>query len=339
MSLNISWEMIKIHPTNPFAISRSKQTSFTTIILQIRQDELVGYGEGRPSSRYNDSVDFMQNALEANSEHLEGISVDDPDEWYPVLDELMPISASARSAVDMALWDLKGQREGKSIANLLQTPAIKVKSSFTVSLAEPEMLPQRLERALGYPIVRIKMGGGLDSETLEIIKDIPNVTFRLDVNEVWSMQDVDKLQPHLAKVPLDLIEQPLPRGSYDEVAGLRKLLNVPIFADEDCLKPDDLPALAECYDGVNIKLAKCGGITVARRMINTAKELDLKVMLGSVVETSLASTAMGHLAGFGDYLDLDGHILLREDPYQGLVNDYGTLRLPDAPGLGVTSRD
>ncbi|MEE9463980.1 MAG: dipeptide epimerase, partial [Candidatus Neomarinimicrobiota bacterium] len=305
----------------------------------VRQDELVGYGEAHPSPRYGDSTDLMLSSLEVGSGLLADLPVDDPEEWYPWLEELMPTSPSARSAFDMALWDLKGQREGKSIAGLLQTPEIKVKSSYTVSLAEPAMLRQRLEIALGYPIVKIKMGGEWDGESLDIMNDIPDVVFRLDVNEGWNLEAVDKLLPQLETVALDLIEQPFPRGSYDEVAALRELVDTPIFADEDCLKPDDLPVLAECYDGVNIKLAKCGGITVVRRMIDTARELGLKVMLGCVVETSLASTAMGHLAGFGDYLDLDGHVLLREDPYKGLVNDYGIMRLPATPGLGITPRD
>ena len=336
MPLNVSCTTVVIHPRRPFTIARGTVTEYTSVILQLEQDGLIGFGEARPIPRYNDSHPEVLRRLESAVPQLGGLPVSAGSAaWYPFLNDLFPDSAATRSAVDMALWDLHGKLEGAPVGRLLGAPEITVPSSYTVTMENPDGLREQLAGLAGYPILKIKLGGPWDADVLALLANYPDHTYCFDANEGWSVERALQLVPLMAQLKIDLIEQPFPAGNFEDVGQLRQTTAIPIIADEDCVGPGNLAALAGAYDGVNIKLVKCGGITVARQMIEEARSLGLQIMLGCMVESSLGVTAMAQLAGWADYLDLDGAALLADDPFTGLDYEQGAISLPDGAGIGA----
>ncbi|MCH7574786.1 MAG: dipeptide epimerase [Candidatus Marinimicrobia bacterium] len=335
-ALDVHIGTVDIHPRRPFAIARGTATAYTSVIVELARDSLNGLGEARPIPRYHDDHLQVETRLEAAADRLTSLPVDDgPDAWYPQLLALFPDSAATRSAVDMALWDLRGKMRGESVRQLLDAPEISQPSSFTLTLGSEVELREQLEAATGHPILKVKLGGEWDSEALALLADYSRFIYRFDANEGWDMARAEALLPLMEALKVDLIEQPFPAGRFEAVRQLREATSIPLVADEDCQGLGDVIRLAGTYDGVNIKLVKCGGITVARQMIERAAEAGLQVMLGCMVESSLGVTAMAQLGGFADFLDLDGAALLADDPFMGMEFGKGSLTLPTGPGLGV----
>jgi L-alanine-DL-glutamate epimerase-like enolase superfamily enzyme len=212
-------------------------------------------------------------------------------------------------------------------------------TSFTIAMDEPSLMAERA-KASGYPILKIKLGGGRDEEIVSAIRKATDAILRVDANAGWSREEAARLIPRLAEQGLELIEQPL---AADDIEGLRWLrqrlqtegLKVPILADESVHTSKDVVALAGAVDGVVIKLMKTKGIREALRAIHTARALDMKVMLSCMVETSVGVTAAAHLAPLCDYVDLDGPLLIKDDPYKGLRYQGARMILPEGPGLGI----
>jgi L-alanine-DL-glutamate epimerase-like enolase superfamily enzyme len=207
---------------------------------------------------------------------------------------------------------------------------------MSIGIDTPELTKKKVAEAAEFPVLKIKVGLDSDEATLAAVRSVTNKPLRVDANEGWkSKEEAARKINWLQSLGVEFIEQPLPVAMHEETRWLRTKVHMPIFADEACLHLQDIPKLAEAYDGINIKLDKCGGIWEALRMIHTARAHGMKVMLGCMISSSAAIAAAAHLSPLVDYADLDGFLLISNDPFRGVTVEKGQLLLPDRPGLGI----
>jgi L-alanine-DL-glutamate epimerase-like enolase superfamily enzyme len=326
----------------PFRIARGVLYQARNLQVEISDSDLSGIGEAGPDSTgyYGETRATMQAALES----FAGALGDDPLLIEDVITELDRTlfhgNTAAKSAVDMALYDLAGKVLGVPVYRLLGlNPARAPVTSFTISIDSPEeMARQAALAAEQYSILKIKVGTAADIEMVRAIREVTTATLRVDANAAWNPKEAVRAVEALAPYGIELIEQPVAADDLDGLRLVRERSPIPIIADESCVMPEDVPRLAGCVDGINIKLAKCGGLRNALKMIHVARAHHLAVMLGCMVSSTLAITAAAQLAPLVDYADLDGALLLANDPFQGVRFDAGRILLPEAPGLGVVPR-
>jgi L-alanine-DL-glutamate epimerase-like enolase superfamily enzyme len=247
---------------------------------------------------------------------------------------------AAEAAIDMALCDLAGKKLGVPLYELMgldarQTPV----TSFTIGMDTPEVVEAKVVEAGGYEVLKIKMGSDEDRQILEAVRAVTDRPLRVDANEGWTLEGARARLEWLESMGVELVEQPLPAGQLEEMRELRRVSPLPLFADESVYRAADIPRLAGAFDGINIKLMKCGGLAEARRMIAVARAHGMQVMLGCMIESSLAITAAAHLSPLVDFADLDGNLLIANDPFVGVTVKDGRLVLPEGPGLGVRPRE
>ena len=251
-----------------------------------------------------------------------------------------PDRGAARAAVDIALHDLWGRQLGRPLYQLFGLNPQRIPpTSFTIAIDEPELMAERARQA-NLPVIKIKLGSNIDEAIVSAIRQATAARLRVDANAGWSRDQAAELMPRLAQYGLELFEQPLPVGDIEGLRWLRSQnFGAPIFADESIKSASDVAAHAGAVDGVVIKLMKTGGIREALRAIHTAHSLGMQVMIGCMVESSVGVTAAAHLAPLCDYVDLDGPLLIRNDPYQGVTYNGAQILLPVSPGLGVTRQN
>ena len=329
----------------PFTISRGTLYQARNLLLEIEADNATGLGEAGPDSSgyYGETRATMEAALQVFADVLAGPAGNDPlllEDITAALDQSLHRNMAARSAVDMALYDLAGKILGVPVYRLLGlNPERTPLSSFTIAIASPEeMARQAAAAAEAYPILKIKLGTSQDVEIVRAIRSVSKATLRVDANAAWSPKEAVRAIEALAPYGIELIEQPVAADDFEGLKLVHRHSPVPIIADESCVTLDDVPRVAGSVDGINIKLAKCGGIGNALKMIHAARAHHLQVMLGCMVSSSLAITAAAHLTPLVDFADLDGPLLLERDPFAGIRFQKGRILLPDAPGLGVTAR-
>lgn len=250
------------------------------------------------------------------------------------------VSRGAMAALDIALYDLVGQMLGKPLWQLFGAdPAKAPVTSFTIGIAPVPEMQAKVREAERFPILKIKVGTRDDLAILEGIRAVTDKPLRVDANAAWTVPEAIEKIRAIEPFGIEFIEQPIPPGDIAGLREVRRAVALPILVDESVTTADDLPPLAGAVDGINLKLMKCGGLHEAERMIHLARSLGLKVMLGCCVESSIAITAAAHLAPLVDYADLDGNLLIANDPYDGVTLDVaGRLVLPDRPGLGLLPR-
>jgi len=250
-------------------------------------------------------------------------------------------NGAARSAVSAALHDLAGKRLGVPVYRMWGLdPAQAPQSSYTIGIpGDLGELRERVEEAAEYPVLKIKLGSPRDAEIISTVRlAAPDKVLRVDANAAWTAKHALRMIELLLEYDVEFVEQPLAPHDLEGLRFVRERSPLPIIADESVLTASDVPKLAGLVDGVNLKLAKCGGLREALRIIHTARAHGMLVMAGCMIETSLGITAAAHLAPLLDYVDLDGAALLANDPFVGATITGGTLTIPDAPGLGVTRR-
>jgi len=244
---------------------------------------------------------------------------------------------AARCAVDIALHDLVGKVVGRPAHELRGLSTDIPPTDFTIGLDEPAAVAARAARAAHFPALKIKCGGPEDVATLEAVRAVFGGPIRVDANTGWAPDEAVGLLPELERLGVELIEQPFPAGRLDQLAWLQERSRLPIVADESCVLPEDLDGLVGVVAGVNVKLAKCGGIGPAKRMLERARALGFKTFLGCMEETSVGIAGSAVVASLADWVDLDGCLLLADDPFDGLELDVGhRWILSDRPGLGLT---
>ncbi len=326
--MKLRWEPLPLALRTTFRIAHGASDRRDNVL--VRLDE--GLGEAAAVAYHGETQAGIMAYLAAVGD----ICGDDPCLLEDVLARLPAGSAAARAALDIALHDLWGKRLGQPLYRLFGlNPARAPLTSFTIAMAAPEAMAAQAREA-ELPIYKIKVGGEQDVAAVAAIRAVTSARLRVDANAGWSREQAAALIPQLAAYDLELVEQPLPVG---DVEGLRWLkaqnFGLPIFADESIKTARDVAAHAGAVDGVVIKLMKTGGLREALRAIHTAHALGMQVMLSCMVESSVGVTAAAHLAPMCEFVDLDGPLLVRNDPFTGVTYDGARLCLPDAPGIGV----
>ncbi len=344
MALHVSQEVLRLALRDPFRIARSDHDAghvVTTVILEVRDDRfpgVVGIGEGYPDRFYGDTIETMAAVLPWL---LEAVGEVAPSR-AGLEDASARMAASiahhggAKCALDIALHDLVGKVLGTSISEFLELPGPIPPTDFTLGLDMPAVVAERARRAARFPALKIKCGGPDDLATLEAVRAVYGGPIRVDANTGWLPEDALALLPELERLGVELIEQPFPARRLDQLRWLQDRSALPIVADESAVTIEDLESLVGVVAGVNVKLAKCGGIAPAKAMLARARELGFRTFLGCMEETSIGIAASAAVASLADWVDLDGNLLLADDPFDGLVlGEDCRWNLSAAPGLGV----
>lgn len=345
MSLHLTAETLHLSLRDPFRIARSDEAAAghaTTVIVELRDDRypgIVGVGEGFPDAYYGETPATMDVVMPML---VGSIGEPDPSEAGLVaaelaMDAVIRGHGAAKCAIDIALHDLVGQVVGAPVHVLRGLSADIPPTDFTIGIDEPAVVAERASRAAAFPALKIKVGGPSDLATLEAVRAVFAGPIRVDANTGWSPDDAVALLPHLERLGVELIEQPFPARRLDQLRWLQERSSLPIVADESCIFPEDLDALVGVVDGVNVKLAKCGGIGPAKRMLERARELGFRSFLGCMEETQVGIAASAVVASLAEWVDLDGCLLLADDPFEGLeLGPDHRWRLSSAPGLGLS---
>lgn len=333
--MQLRLESLELRTRYEFRISRSSMRAHQNTLVRIGHDGTEGWGEASPSRYYGETPALVEEALRIWGPHLG----EDPfalEAVHARLDRVLDGQSAARAAIDMAMHDWIGKRLGIPVWKLFGLdPAATPVSCVTLGMASPEEMEQKLESVIDFPRLKVKLGAPGDVENLRRIRSRYKGWLMVDANAAWSAPDAVRVLREVEPLDIQLVEQPVARGDLDGLRWVRERVGIPVFADESCHRLHDVGLLAGRVDGVNLKIMKTGGLCEMRRMIHAARSLGLKVMLGSMVESSLALSAAAQLAPLADVLDLDGHWLLAEDPFEGAPGARGEIVLTDAPGLGV----
>ncbi|MYH17758.1 MAG: dipeptide epimerase [Gemmatimonadetes bacterium] len=336
--MRLSTETVRLDLIHPFRIAREVSDHKHNVLVRISDGELTGTGEAAPSRYYGEDAGSVMRALERVPPLLGG----DPFELEETTDRLasaLPGDPAARAAVDIAMHDLAAQRLGVPLYRWLGLdPAKTPVTSFTIGIDEPATVRRKVREAAEYPALKIKLGSEKDLEIMRAIRDETDARIRIDANAGWTADQAVEMVGRLSEFGVELVEQPLPPGAPADWHRVREAASMPVFADESVLVSPDVPAMAGLVDGVNIKLMKCGGVREALRLIHTARAHGMGVMIGCMIETSVAITAAAHLSPLADYADLDGNLLISNDPFTGATVRQGRLLLPDGPGIGIAPR-
>lgn len=342
--MKLTTERVQARLRYPFRIARSgssagDNTEITRIVVKLAHEGITGLGEAVPVPYYGHTLESIEQTVAAAGALLGS----DPEDIDGILDRLLDRFDSERAAVsgiDSALHDWVGKRRGVPVWRMLGLdPGKTPPTSMTIGIDRLELLPEKVALADPFKVLKIKVGTDADVATLTQLRQLaPHKTVRVDANCGWPPNEILARMAQILPFNLEFIEQPTKAGELAAVRAARAKSPVPLIADEDSVRPQDVPRLEGVYDGINVKLSKCGGIREALRMIRDARSRKLKVMLGCMTETSLGVSAAAHIASLVDYVDIDGHLLLAEDPFTGLRLEDGVVRPGDAPGLGVQLR-
>ena len=326
---------LELHTIFEFRIAHGAKRAHVNTLVTIEHDGVTGVGEAAPSHYYGETTELVQAALDAWAPHLG----DDPfalDAITARLDGVLQGNTAARAGIETALHDWIGKRLGQPVWRLFGLdPSRTPLSCVTLGMADPAEMERKLETVRDFPMIKVKLGGPGDVENLRRIRANYKGKLQVDANTAWNAADAVRVLRLIEPLGIELVEQPVPRGDLDGLRWVRERSPIPVFADESAHSLHDVGLLAGRVDGINLKLMKTGGLREMRRMIEAARAHGMKVMLGSMVESSLALSAAAQLAPLVDYLDLDGHWLLKDDPFDGEPGERGLIRLNDRPGLGV----
>ncbi len=318
----------EIHLRHTFTISRESQDVVRVVTVELSDGDLVGFGEASPSSFYGEDAEGVQADLQLLEELAAGA---DPLHYRDVLEQAAEILGDRRGALcafDTALFDLASRKLGVPLWRLLGLDPARIPlTSFTIGIDTIEQMLRKLQEARDYPILKVKLGTPQDIEIIRQLRRETDAVFRVDANCGWTVAETIEKSAELKALGVEFIEQPLPPGQLEAMEEVCRRSALPVIADENSVIPEDIPALAGRFHGINIKLVKCGGILPALRMVHLARTLGLQVMFGCMIETSILISAAAQLGPLADYLDLDGNVLIEDDPYAGVENEAGRLVL------------
>ena len=333
--MKVSYKIISLPFKYPFTISKGTKTHQPALIVELDYFGIKGYGEAPAIDYYNIPVEKMVEDLEKKRTFVEKFSFSDPERYWHYLHHLFPDNSFLVCALDMAGWDLYGKMKRKQLHQLwnLDTSKSPV-TDFTIGIADVDTMVKKMQER-PWPVYKIKVGFENDIETVAELRKHTTAIFRVDANAAWDLETALIKIPALKNLGVEFVEQPLAKDNWDGMKVLFEQSSLPIFADEACVKESDVEKCHQHFHGVNIKLTKCSGITPARRMIEKARALNMKVMIGCMNESSIGTAAIAQLAPLLDYVDMDGTLLLTEDIARGVSFDYGKILYRDGFGLGV----
>ena len=335
--MKAEWRDVKLNLIHPFTIARNTRTHYDSIILTLEYNGVTAYGEAVPTLRYNEDTEKVNSALATVDYDSEPFSdpfkLEDIDSACRANPLMTP---SAIAAINIAYWALQGKLLGQPLYRLWGLNPLKsLITMFTIGIDEIDVIRQKVKEAEIYPLLKVKQGLDNDKEIISAIREMTDKVIRVDANEGWTKEEALEKIEWLAEQNVEFVEQPLPADKLDDTAWLKERSPLPIVADENSVTNEDIPKIAYAFDGINIKLMKCGGPTEALKMIATGRAHGLKIMLGCMCESSIGIGAAAHLSPLADWADLDGNLLLSNDPYRGIDVIDGKLLLPDKPGIGV----
>ena len=350
MGLSVRSETLSLALRDPFRIARSEHnegSSVTTVIVEVRYEaypDLVGVGEGYPDRFYGETPETMTTVMPRLLERVQQRPFEPTRHWLRIAQDVMDTSirwnGAAKCALDIALHDLVGKVLDLPVHRLLELPVDALPpTDFTIGIDEPSVVAERARRAGDFPALKIKCGGPSDLATLQAVREVYPGPIRVDANTGWTRETASTLLPELIDLGVELIEQPFRARAYRDLGWLQERSDLPIVADESAVTEEDLEALDGVVAGVNVKLAKVGGIAPARSMLEAARARGFRTFLGCMEETSVGIAASALVASLADWVDLDGNLLLADDPFSGLtLGPDKRWQLAEAAGLGLVRR-
>ncbi|KKF39449.1 chloromuconate cycloisomerase [Halorubrum saccharovorum] len=344
MTLETEFERVSLPLENPFTIARGTQTDAENAIVRITDEAgMTGVGGAAPSSHYGETADTVEAVLPDLLAAVERVG--DPHALHEIETELASVvndNPAARAAVSIAVHDLAAKRLGVPLHRLWGLdPREAPATSYTIGLDETERVREKAEAAVeaGYPVLKIKLGTDRDRELIDAVREAaPDARIRVDANEAWTPREAVRKCEWLADRNVEFVEQPVPAEDPEGLRFVYERSALPIAADESCVTLSDVPAIANRCDIANLKLMKTGGLLEARRLIAAARAHGLEVMCGCMIESNASIAAAAQLAPLLDYADLDGSLLLAEDPYDGVDLSGGEIRLGDCDRAGTGAR-
>lgn len=335
----IKTKLKRLHLKKVWTTARNSSESKENVIVTLEKDGILGWGEAAPNVRYKEDADSTIREIESFNLKVGAFDPMLYREAKVEIDKFISHQNCAKAAMDIAILDWVGKKINVPLYKFFGlNPQAAPLSSFSIGMDSLEKMQQNVKENKFMPIYKIKLGQQDDREIIKAIRQVTDKPLRVDVNEGWKDKDFALAQiKWLADRGVELVEQPLPSNMIEDSIWLKENSPLPIIADESVSRATDIAGIAKAFDGINIKLMKSGGILEAIKMIEIARSLNLKVMLGCMIETSIAISAAAHIASMADYLDLDGNLLIINDPYDGVKNKNGKLVFNDLPGLGIES--
>lgn len=336
-TLKLNYWEINLPFIHPFTISKGTKTHQPSLVVELELGRYKGYGEAPAISYYNITVAKMIEDIEEKRALVEKFALTDPERYWHYLHHLFPKNPFLVSALDMACWDLFGKMKRQPLYKLWNTDFNENAplTDYTIGMDTIDKMIEKMKEK-PWPIYKIKVGAGDDIAMVEALRKNTDAVLRVDANAGWTTEEAMDKIPVLATLGVELIEQPLDKDNWEGMRQLYEMSALPLLADESCVFEQDVEKCPGFFHGINIKLTKCGGITPARRIIKKARALNLRVMMGSMNETTLGSSAIAHFLPQLDYVDMDGPLLLAEDIATGLVYSKGCATLSNGDGLGIS---
>jgi L-Ala-D/L-Glu epimerase len=320
----------------PFTISNGRtKTHQPSLVVALSIGNFIGFGEAPAIGYYNITVEQMVADLESKKQMVEKFALTDPERYWHYLHHLFPENPFLVCALDMAAWDLFGQMKGKKLYQLWNTAWENTPvTDYTIGIDSIDTMLSKMKEQ-PWPIYKVKLGTDQDIPIIKALKAATDAVLRVDANAGWTLKEAQEKIPQLAELGVEMIEQPLAKDNWEGMKQLFQESPLPLFADESCVFEQDVLRCANHFHGINIKLTKCSGLTPARRMIQKGRELGLKIMMGSMNESSIGAAAVANFLPQLDYVDMDGPLLLSQDMATGIRFDNGVVTLEGSAGLGV----
>ncbi len=322
---------------HPFTISRETQLTSETVIVELEDGGVTGYGETTPEAYYGQGTAEIVRVLKGVAGLLADKSMRDmsPQELWALTDEYFGQFTFAQCGLDIAAWDLWGKLNNKPVYDLLGLDVSKrIITDYTIGIDTIDVMAEKMEEFSGWPVFKVKLGTDRDIDIIRALRERTDAVFRVDANCAWGVEETIRNSVAMKGLGVEFIEQPMPAENWQGMKEVFRKSALPLMADESCVVEEDVERCAGYFHGVNIKLTKCGGMTPALRMIKKARELGLEVMVGCMGESTIGISAIAHLAPLLDYVDMDTTLLLADDLADGLTFDQGRAVYTDKPGLG-----
>ncbi|MEO8414978.1 MAG: dipeptide epimerase [Ginsengibacter sp.] len=333
--MNLRYKKIDLAFRHPFTISKGTKTHQPSLIVELEYFGIKGYGEAPAINYYNITVEKMMEDIEAKKTHIEKFALTHPERYWHYLHHLFPHDPFLVCALDIAAWDVYGKLKKKPLYSLWNLDVSKNPlTDFTIGIDTIENMVLKMEEK-PWPIYKIKLGTDNDVPIITELRKHTSSVFRIDANAAWTATEALEKINAFKDLNVEFIEQPLAKDDWPGMKFLYEHSVLPLIADESCVAEQDVEKCHNHFHGINIKLTKCSGITPALRMITRARELEMKVMVGSMNESSIGTAAIAQLLPLIDYVDMDGPLLLAGDVAEGVAFDNGKIIYNTLNGIGV----
>lgn len=324
---------------HPFTISRRSKRVQPLLVVKLEEEAYYGLGETADNSYYHMTVPRLIKDIESVKDFIHHYKLFEPEQFWADLFPWLEHNMFALCALDIAAWDLYAKKKGKKLYEIWTLDICNnPMTDYTIGIDSIDKMVAKV-KDFPWPIYKIKLGTAEDLEIVRALRKHTDAVFRVDANCAWNAEETLRNAGEMRKLGVELIEQPLPAEDFKGMEKVFKKAEIPIIADESCIKEEDVVLCEGYFHGINIKLTKCGGLTPALRMIARAKQLGMKVMTGSMNESTVGTSAVAHLLPYLDYVDMDGPLLLAEDVAEGVSFDQGRVIYADRAGTGAILKD